>query len=360
MMKCIFKVISATIVAVNLLVLASCSAAQSSNVETMVANNNKELIILATPPSGDDYYREVMGDIFNFHITYARQVLEAGDDVLILANEDSYAAYVEALGKEYVALLEMQDIWTRDFSLSNAANPIMFRYTAAGQGGGRKGQRDADAVQEALAVMAEKAGLKFSETNLLNDGGNFVDDYKGNVVISTKFLADNNLSEDDGRQRIRALTGARNVAFIDADEQGGLEHADGVVAFIGENVLAINSYPEDPAYAADLHAALRRGLPGVTIHEIITPYDGSEIYDKRFGSACGLYTNMLVTPSRIYFPQFGIPEDEIALAQLSDWTDRKIIPISSSKVCKMGGGVRCMSWQLRGENAQLLQTYLRR
>ena len=116
----------------------------------------------------------------------------------------------------------------------------------------------------------------------------------------------------------------------------------------------INSYPDDDGYAASLRADLEAGLPGVTIHEIVTPYEGSEIYDERFGSACGLYTNMLVTPNRIYFPQFDIAEDAKALAQVKQWTDKEIIPVMSDQVCKMGGGVRCMSWQLRGENAARL------
>ena len=65
-------------------------------------------------------------------------------------------------------------------------------------------------------------------------------------------------------------------------------------------------------------------MPGVTIHEITTTYDGSEIHDDRFGSACGLYTNALVTPERVYLPQFGIPEDEVALAQVRAATDRTV------------------------------------
>lgn len=89
----------------------------------------------------------------------------------------------------------MFDIWMRDFGLSNADNPIMFRYTAEGQGRGKKGQGDADAVQDHLAVVTEEANLVFHETGLLNDGGNFVDDYAGNVVISRKFPHDNKLTE---------------------------------------------------------------------------------------------------------------------------------------------------------------------
>ena len=317
----------------------------------------KELILLAAPNTGDPYYADQAQNIFDFHVEYVKQIQDR-DDVLVLVDEFAYDGYVDAIGEDKVAIAPMSDIWMRDFGLSNAADPVMFRYTSEGQGGGqkgdKKGQGDADAVQERLAIVAERAGLTFKETDLLNDGGNFVDDYAGNVVISRKFLRDNELTEDQARTKLKALFGIKSVAFIESDEQGGLEHADGVVAFVDTNVLIINSYEEDPDYASELRADLERGLPGVEIHEVVTPYDDSEIYDERFGSACGLYTNALVTPYRIYLPQFGIPEDNIALQQVQAATSREVVPVSSQRVCSMGGGVRCMSWQLRGDNAKVL------
>lgn len=316
----------------------------------------KELIVLAAPRSDDSYYKAVIDDIFEFHVAYAKAIM-AHDDVLILTDENAYNDFAAAVGNEHVIVAPIDDIWMRDFSLSNMAGPVRFRYTAAGQGGGSKGQTAADQVQKGLTNIMKTAGVVFSQTSLLNDGGNFVDDYAGRAVISRKFLRDNRATEDEGRAVIRREAGVEHVALIEADEQGGLEHADGVVAFIAPNVLVINSYPEDPDYAAGLRADLTAGLPGVTIHEIVTPYDGSHIYDQKFGSACGLYTNMLVTPERIYFPQFGIPEDAEALTSLRSWTTKEVIPVDSAKVCRMGGGVRCMSWQLRGENAKRLLTW---
>ncbi len=331
--------------------------APAQNREAAMADA-KELIVLAAPGSADPYYAEVAGDIFDFLVAYAEQI-EGRDDVLVLTDAAAYPDYVAALGEDRVALAPVADIWMRDFSLSNAAGPVLFRYTAAGQGGGRQGQAAADAVQDGLAAVMEEAGLGFAESDLLNDGGNFVDDYAGRAVVSRKFLRDNGLSETEARAALRRETGLEHVAFIEADEQGGLEHADGVVAFIEPNVLVINSYPEDPAYAAALRADVLAGLPSVTLHEIVTPYDGSTIYDAAFGSACGLYTNMLVTPQRIYLPQFGIPEDAEALASLRRWTDKEVVPVSSRQVCHMGGGVRCMSWQLRGANAARLLDWAR-
>jgi len=339
-----------------LFALASCGPIEDGEMANHITDGEKELIVLAAPPDGDDYYADVRGDIYDFHISYARQI-STRDNVLILSGSEDYDAYVEELGADKVLNVEMLDIWIRDFSPLNAINPVIFRYTAAGQGGGRKGQAEADYVQDALADFIETTGGVVEESDLLNDGGNFVDDYAGNAVLSRKFLRDNNLGEAQARKRIKQATGVKQIAFIEADEQGGLEHADGVVAFIGENTLVINSYPEDPDYAADLRADLESGLPGVALHEIVTPYDGSQIYDERFGSACGLYTNMLVTPSRIYLPQFGIPEDAEALTSVRSWTDLEVVPVQSSRVCKMGGGVRCMSWQTRGALADVILNY---
>lgn len=329
----------------------------SSNVFSDDMNLSKELIVLAAPTTGDAYYANNADSIFNFHVDYAQKIISHDDNVLILTDAGSYDRYVKALGKDAVAIYPMSDIWARDYGLSNVVNPLMFRYTAEAQGGGKEGQIVADSVQEQLAQLAEEAGLKFTETDLLNDGGNFVDDYAGNAVVSRKFLRDNKLTESEARVKLQRLAGLKHIAFIDSDEQGGLEHSDGVVSFVDTNTLIINSYSEDPEYAEQLKLDLRKGLPNVIIHEIITPYNGAEIYDRRFGSACGLYTNALVTPKRIYLPQFGIPEDRVALEQVRAITTRQVIPVSSANVCQMGGGVRCMSWQLRDKNAQTLLEY---
>jgi agmatine deiminase len=321
-----------------------------------VGESDKELIVVAAPRAGDPYYADQADAIFEFHIAYA-EAIEGKDDLLVLTDEATYSRYAESLGKSRVAIAPQEDIWTRDFSLSNASAPLMFRYTAAGQGGGRSGQDTADDVQEVLAEVMEAAELTFAESDLLNDGGNYVDDYAGMAVVSRKFLVDNELSEDEARALIIEQTGAQHIAFIEADEQGGLEHADGVVAFIEPGVLVTNSYPVDADYEAALIADLKKGLPGVRLHQITTPYDGSEIFDERFGSACGLYTNMLVTPDRIYLPQFGIPEDAEALEAIREWTKKEVVPVRSDAVCQMGEGVRCMSWQLRGQNARKLQDW---
>jgi agmatine deiminase len=267
------------------LLAGGCIMRDAANTESTNTPSDQELIILAAPGT-DGYYASLSDDIVDFHIQYATTISQA-DDVIVLTGPALHGQYVAALGEDRVAIAPMPDIWMRDFAPLNTAAPVMMRYSAAGQGGGRKGQRESDFVQDQLVALIEATGTYGVQSSLINDGGNFVDDYEGRAVLSRKFLRDNSLSETQGRAAIQAATGAEHVAFIEADEQGGLEHADGVVAFVEPNILVVNSYPEDPEYAAQLHEDLRAGLPDVKIHEIITPYDETEIYDARFGSANG-------------------------------------------------------------------------
>ncbi|MCL9781711.1 agmatine deiminase family protein [Vibrio sp. S4M6] len=319
-----------------------------------------ELIVLASPPDSSGYYHQHVDDIVDFQINYAKHILDNDDDVLILTANEFYKTYVKALGKDHVLVFPMDDIWMRDFTLTNpGGTPIAFRYTAEGQAGNPHPQEVADEVQDTFFQLVEDADLHYKETDLLNDGGNVVDDYAGNVIMSTKFLRDNHLNEDQARTKLKALMGAKHIAFIEADELGGLEHADGVASFVDENTVVVNDYPTDQAYTKELKDELKRQLPGVHVVAIAAPYDANSTVDPKFPSACGLYTNMLVTPDSIYFPQFGIPEDKIAIKQLQAVTDKKIVPVSSQSICGMGGGVRCMSLQLRGENAQRLMHYVR-
>jgi hypothetical protein len=72
-----------------------------------------------------------------------------------------------------------------------------------------------------------------------------------------------------------------------------------------------------------------------------------EVIDQVFGDLARLSTS-------------GDGESEKVIQHIVD-TMRKYMPWSVSffsNVCHMGGGVRCMSWQVRGKNAELFLNYL--
>ena len=46
-----------------------------------------------------------------------------------------------------------------------------------------------------------------------------------------------------------------------------------------------------------------------------------------------------------------MPHDQKALRMIKQNTTKKVIPINAESVCPMGGSVRCLTWQVTGENA---------
>lgn len=297
-----------------------------------------ELIVLVAPRTDDAYYASVGNDIFQFQIDFAETIAASGDAFIIIADEIAAVRYeaelsAEAFNSGYVLQGDVGDIWARDFSPAFPDSLVKFRYTAAGQAGS---QSEADDVQRNFTRILWQAGVRFSDIPVKCDGGNVVEDGDGNAVISTKFLSDNFMTLEHARHALYEDAGLNNVAFIEADEQGGLEHSDGVVSFVEAGVLAVNDYVKDPDYQTMIEDEIYAAIPNVTIHRVIMgPQNSSEILDDRFGSACGLYTNALVTPDRIFLPQFGVEEDDIAYEQFSNITSKEVIRVSSSNVCNM-------------------------
>ena len=82
-----------------------------------------ELIVLASPQSNDAYYAKMIDDIFDFHVDYAKKIIKNGDNVVVLTDKGLYPDYVKALGTKHVAIAPMHDIWMRDFTSANPAQP---------------------------------------------------------------------------------------------------------------------------------------------------------------------------------------------------------------------------------------------
>ena len=64
---------------------------------------DKELIILAAARAGDPYCSEVARDVVDFHVAYAKQIMQR-DDVLILTDPAYYDVYAGQLGEKAVLL----------------------------------------------------------------------------------------------------------------------------------------------------------------------------------------------------------------------------------------------------------------
>ena len=203
-------------------------------------------------------------------------------------------------------------------------------------------------MQKQFNKFTKKLGISYLTSALKLDGGNVVDNYNDKAIVTERFLKDNGLSKAEGKEKLKKILSVKSVAIIPSDDESGLAHADGMLMFIDENTLALNRY--DEPLRSDILKELTSSFSKIKIIEVETRYDEDD-WDPGFSSACGIYTNSIVTNKYIYVPIFGTKPDLKAIKTIQKNTDKTVVPIEASSVCYMGGSVRCLGWQLAGVNA---------
>jgi agmatine/peptidylarginine deiminase len=143
--------------------------------------------------------------------------------------------------------------------------------------------------------------------------------------------------------------GAKRVAIIPNDDPDGLAHADGMVAWIDDTVLAMNVY--DEPLRTHIRNELQKSFPDVTIIEVEAQFD-EEVWDERMSSACGINLNSVMTKQALYVPHFGTLHDDEVIATIKEHTSKTVIPVPAKQVCSMGGSVRCLTRQSMGTLAE--------
>ncbi|MBF0188360.1 MAG: agmatine deiminase family protein [Magnetococcales bacterium] len=312
-----------------------------------MADTDAQLLVLSAPRADDPYYARFREQILTFQIHYAKQILQ-NDTLMILTDEEGYDRLTEEIPERYLLLHPMEDIWARDYTTVTPRHPVQFRYAPAAQAG------DADAarvVQDRFREMARENGLRFRTTDLILDGGNLVSNGHDRVIVSDRFLEDNDLTHAQGLRKLRQVLRMTHVAIIPNDDPEGLAHADGMVMFTDRNTLFVNRY--DEPLRSRIHAELKRAFPEITPIEIPALWADTS-YDKSFSSACGIYVNAVVTDRTIYLPQYGNSLDKTVLNIVRSHTEKTVVPVPTQGVCTMGGGPRCLTWQVMGSNAQRL------
>lgn len=308
---------------------------------------DRTLIVLAAPTASDRYYHPLRREILDFQVAFAKAIL-GRDNVVILCDRRTERALSMKLPDDILLEAPMRDIWTRDFFPVLPDRPALFRYSAAAQGGL---QSDADWVQNEFLHVARRLGLAFQRFPLVLDGGNVVDNGLDQVIVTDRFLEDNLLDKPRAVVLLREMLGVERVAILPADPEDRLAHADGMAMFIASNTVAVTDF--GGRFQKTLRQELRAAFPGVGIVEIETPFD-TPAFDPAFGSAQGIYVNATVTDRFIYLPVYGLESDAKALAKIRASTEREVVPVDAGAIGQMGGSVRCLSAQLKGENARRL------
>lgn len=307
----------------------------------------RTLIVLAAPSVSDSYYRSLRKEILAFDVAYAKSIL-GRDNVVVLGDKRTVRELAKELPPDILLEAPMRDIWMRDFSPVLPARPVLFRYSAAAQDGA---QADADWVQDGFERFARRHGLEFQRAPWILDGGNLVDNGHDKAIVTDRFLADNQLDRTQAIAILRERLGVKQVAILPADPEDKLAHADGMASFIAANVVALTRY--GGPFQKALRKELRAAFPGIRIVDVATRFE-TNAWDQNFGSAKGIYVNAAVTDRHVYLPVYGMETDTQAIAKIRAHTDREVVPVDASQVGQMGGSVRCLCAQMKGENARRL------
>ncbi len=305
---------------------------------------NDTLIVLSAPSINETYYAEFFDDIIDFQVDYAKKIMPH-DKVIVLADADTIPYLEGRLPDELILEASVQDIWMRDFSSIDPDQPIQLSYKPDYL----DSEQDGPFIQASFNAFLADHDQQINVSSLILDGGNYVDNYAGRAVVSERFLEDNDLSYEEGHKQLSDLLNLDSLAIIPYDDEV-MGHADGMVMWIDDSIVGVNKY--DEPFRSLVLDELTFSLPGVQIVEFEADFELESW--KNFSSACGVNLNSLTTDDHIYVPTFESDADQKFIDQLSQHTSKEIIPVPASKVCIMGGSVRCLSWQVKGNMAGTL------
>ncbi len=303
------------------------------------------LLVMSAPSVYDPYYARAFHAIVDFQINFANAIM-GNDNIILIVDADAKHYYEKKLPEDILLTADVYDIWMRDFTTINPKNPVQFKYSWASMT-----QAESQEVQSSFNSFAAANGIVFNTSGYLLDGGNIVDNYNGKIITTTRFMTDNNLSKAEAKSLLQTLLNASQVAIIEPDEPV-LAHADGMAMWLDDNALLVNDYSSDSAFRTAVLAELQTSFPGTAIIEVPVTFANNGW--PGFESACGVNVNAAVTYKNIYVPVFTMPHNQNAIDLIKQNTTKNVITINAEGVCPMGGSVRCLTWQIEGENARKL------
>lgn len=316
-------------------------------------DSDRHLIVLSAPHQRHPKYRRHFEAIIDFDIRLARTIM-GHDNVIVLARPQEMPFLRGALPDDVLLPADVSDIWIRDFAPVLTTKMVQFVYRPR-----YLKKWEADEARESFARFCRRYGLAFEKSRLVLDGGNLVSNHKNMAVVTERVLSDNpGWSREEIVAELKDKLALDHVAIIPEEPGDVTGHADGMVMWIPDKILALSDYP--PPFGARLRNTLEDALPDVTLVPVTCgvplPRDA---WRRKCPSAFGLNVNAIVTAKSVYAPVFGVGSDGGFVKAVSNRTDRPILLVHASPVADLGGSVRCLSWQSASASGARLLTLAR-
>jgi agmatine deiminase len=308
------------------------------------AERPPSVILTVAPRASDDVY----GEHFEALIAFLGRLMAAAhpdDVVMTIVDSPTRQLLADRLPASQLIEGDVADIWVRDFGpVPVAGELVQFVYRPT-----YHSPQLAGTVRTSWKGWLARAGIPVRDVDLVLDGGNIVYDRAGSAIITERVLSDNpDRSEEEIRQLLLAEAGFLRVAIVPEGPRQKTGHADGLVSWLAPNVVGIARL-EEP-HRSGISGSLREQLPGLRLVELPNAPSG-ELW-RGWQSCSGIYANSLVTDNAHYVPQFGLEDDERALAIYAEHAARPVIAVETGDEVQLGGTIRCLTLELEGAVAE--------
>ncbi len=305
--------------------------------ETMKIHDNT--ILLAAPNSSDNYYDTMTDELIKFYRALFKNA-HKDDFFLIVADSLIRKELIKnKIGEQHIIKGNLPDIWCRDICpVITSHDRVNFRYRPASLT-----VIDAAYIEEKFDIFFKTHNLTDKISNLILDGGNYCHNGVDSAVICRRALVDNGMSEGEVIEALKSVTGSSNIAILPEEKGEPLGHVDGMISWLDSNTIAINRFDE-PLFS-EIKEILRRTFPDVLLVEL--PFNPTDENWRGFFDVTGIYTNILHTKNALYVSAFDSPLDQQAKDIIDKHCQRPVIQIPMGRVTKMGGSLRCLTWQNR-------------
>jgi agmatine deiminase len=273
-----------------------------------------------------------------------------GEKVWLVAAHEDAAAAARGLAPFAKVIVEpFGDIWLRD------TGPIVCgsgrERRAAGFGfngwGGKYGLEGDEDLGERLAAAA---GLPWSKSDWVLEGGAIDQDGSGTVLTTEQCLLNPNrnpgLSREEVEQRLERDLGFERVVWLGEglanDHTDG--HIDNLARFVAPGRVAIPTPAADDPNAAVYRDAAKR-LRAAKLDVVNLPSPGRI---ERGGDLIpASYMNFYIGNAVVVVPQYGAPNDHAAVTVVQAlFPDRKAVGLRADHILSGGGSFHCISQQI--------------
>ena len=269
---------------------------------------------------------------------------------LVAAHEDAAAKALELAPFAKVIVQKFGDIWLRD------SGPIVtgsgrnrraqgFRFNGWG------GKYDLDGDQDVGERLAIAAGLAFSRSDWVLEGGAIDHDGSGTVVTTEQCLLNPNRNpsptHEDIAGRLEHDLGFERVVWLG---EGLLndhtdEHVDNLARFVAPGRVAIPTATKDDPNEAVFRDAARR-LKAAKLDVVTLPSPG-RIENEEGDVIPASYMNFYIGNAAVVVPQYGAPNDKAAVAVVQAlFPGRVAIGLRADHILTGGGSFHCISQQV--------------